>query len=107
MHQLHYVITDKKQLYQCYMPFVQQGGLFIPTGDHLELGQSIDLGLELLGAQYQLVAKVIWKTPHAVVGRMRPAGVGLQFAMDQEKMHNEIENQLAGYNPTDVERFTF
>ncbi|MDF1797087.1 MAG: PilZ domain-containing protein [Coxiellaceae bacterium] len=107
MHQLNYVITEKLQLYKCYMPFVLQGGIFIPTDDRLELGQSIDLSVELLGAKYQEVVKVIWKTPPAVVGRSRPAGVGLQFATEHDEIRNEIENQLVGYNPTDVERYTF
>ncbi|MDF1655190.1 MAG: PilZ domain-containing protein [Coxiellaceae bacterium] len=107
MHKLNLIIADKKQLYQSYMPFVLQGGLFIPTNDELELDQTVDLNLELIGAKYQVVSKVVWKTPPAVVGRTRPAGVGVQFSMDQEKIRNEIETQLAGYSPSDVERFTF
>ncbi len=107
MHQLQLIIDDKQHLFKCYMPFVLHGGIFVPTSDLLTLGQTVDVCIDLLGAKHNIVSNVIWQTPDAVVGRSRPAGVGVQIPLDQESLHNEIETVLAGYAPADIERFTF
>ena len=41
-------IKDKSALYAAYMPFVINGGLFIPTNRDYEMGQEVFLLLNLM-----------------------------------------------------------
>lgn len=107
MKELIVKIQDKVQLYQCYMPFVDGGGLFIPYDGQMAIGESIDVQLALLDANYRFNGIVIWKTPQAAVGRLRPAGVGVQVPEKSHAIVEEIETMLVAFSTDGIERFTF
>ena len=95
-------IKDKSALYASYMPFVKNGGLFIPTNKQYRLGDEVFLLLTLMdGAERLPVAgKVIWLTPRGAQGK-RQQGIGVQFSsQDGGETQKKIETYLAGV-PTD------
>ena len=44
-------IKDKSALYLAYMPFVENGGLFIPTNSSYKLGDEVFMLLSVMGEQ--------------------------------------------------------
>ena len=91
-------IKDKSALYAAYMPFVVNGGLFIPTNRDYEMGQEVFLLLNLMEETERLpvVGKIIWKTPPRS-GNYRSSGIGVQFSdQDGGIVRNKIETYLAG-----------
>lgn len=91
-------IKDKNALYAAYMPFVTNGGLFIPTNREYAMGQEVFMLLSLMEETERLpiAGKVIWKTPSGAEG-YRACGIGVQF-IDQDGgvTRAKIENYLAG-----------
>ncbi len=96
---LSLTIKDKGALYAAYMPFVLNGGLFIPTNKDYELGDEVFMLLRLMDETEKLpvVGKVIWITPKGAQGN-RVAGIGVQFADDQDgaNVRKKIETYLGG-----------
>ncbi len=96
---LSLTIKDKGALYAAYMPFVKNGGLFIPTNKDYKLGDEVFMLLKLMEETEKLpiVGKVIWMTPKGAQGS-RVAGIGVQFASDQdgENARKKIETYLGG-----------
>ena len=91
-------IEDQSALYQAYMPFVRNGGLFVPVGRRYELGDEVSVALNLMGVEEPtpVTGKVIWVTPKRAQGK-RAAGIGVQFSdQDQGKHRQRIERHLAG-----------
>ena len=48
---LEVVIKDTAALYEAYMPFLINGGLFVATEKDIVLGQRVALLLDLMGSQ--------------------------------------------------------
>ncbi len=94
---LSYSLKDKNALYVSYMPFVINGGIFIPTTRDYEIGQDVFLLLNLMEETERLPinGKVIWKTPIGLDG-YRSAGIGIQFSTEDIIIKNKIETYLAG-----------
>lgn len=96
---LSLTIKDKGALYAAYMPFVKNGGLFIPTNRDYKLGDEVFMLLKLMEESEKLpiVGKVIWITPKGAQGN-RVAGIGVQFAVGQdgENARKKIETYLGG-----------
>ncbi len=95
---LSLTIKEKKALYAAYMPYVINGGLFIPTKREYEMGEEVFMLLNLMEETERLpiAGKIIWKTPGGAEG-YRAAGVGVQFSdQDGGAARNKIENYLAG-----------
>ena len=94
---LSFVIKDKNALYAAFMPFVKNGGLFIPTSK-LQIGDEIFLLLRLMDESERIpvAGQVVWVTPPGAEGN-RALGVGIQFS-DQDKgvARRRIEDYLAG-----------
>jgi len=91
-------IRDKNNLYAAYMPFLANGGLFIPTTNAYSLGDEVFVLLSLMeeSEKIPVVGRVAWITPHGAQGN-RTAGVGLQFKdKDGGQARNKIETYLAG-----------
>ena len=91
-------IKDKASLYAAYMPYVTNGGLFIPTTKKYSLGDEVFMLLTLMDDKERLpvAGKIIWITPQGAQGN-RSAGVGVQFsAQDKGATRNKIETHLAG-----------
>ena len=72
-------IREKGALYAAYMPFVQGGGLFVPTTRHANVGDDLYLILTLLddATKFAVPGKVVWLTPPGSTGRQQ--GLGIQF----------------------------
>lgn len=103
---LSLTIKDKGALYAAYMPFVRNGGLFIPTNKKYKISEEVFLLLTLMedSEKIPVAGKVIWVTPVGAQGN-RTAGIGVQFSdMDQGAARNKIETYLAGALKSD--RFT-
>jgi len=91
-------IKDKSALYSAYMPFVKNGGLFIPTNSSYKLGDEVFMLLSLMGEEEKIpvAGRVIWITPKGAQGK-RTAGIGVQFSeQDQGNTQKRIETYLAG-----------
>src|SRR3546814_15503642 len=81
-----------------YMPFVKNGGLFIPTNKDYHLGDDIFMLLTLMDNPERLpvAGKVIWVTPRGAQNK-RVQGVGVQFStQDSGTTQKKIEGLLAG-----------
>lgn len=105
--ELNYKINDPIELNLSYIPFVGEGGLFIPTQESFVLNEVVHLDLMLLGKKESLKVegKVIWITPPNSLYHVI-AGIGIQFISDNaKKIRAEIEKQL---DPTmDVGGYTY
>ncbi|WP_043753008.1 PilZ domain-containing protein [Imhoffiella purpurea] len=100
---LSFAIKDKSALYASFMPFIKNGGLFIPTTKKYQLGDEIFLLLQLMeeADRIPVAGKVVWITPAGAEGN-RSIGVGVQFS-DQDKgaARRKIEDYLAGMQSSD------
>jgi type IV pilus assembly protein PilZ len=85
---LSLTIKDKAVLYAAYMPFIKNGGLFIPTSKSYKLGDELFMLLNLMD-------EPAWITPKGAQGN-RAAGVGVQFNDGDNTARNKIETYLAG-----------
>ncbi len=95
---LSLTIRDKSALYAAYMPFVKNGGLFIPTSKTYNLGDEVFMLLTLMDSKEKLpvAGRVVWITPRGSQGN-KTAGIGVQFSeLDKGATRHKIENQLAG-----------
>ncbi len=91
-------IKDKASLYAAYMPFIKNGGLFIPTNKAYKLGNEVFMLLSLMDDTERLpvAGKIIWMTPSGAQGN-RATGIGVQFSeQDKGATRNKIETHLAG-----------
>jgi len=91
-------IKDKVSLYASFMPFVKNGGLFIPTNKEYNIGDEVFMLLTLMedGDRLPVAGKIIWITPMGAQGN-RARGIGVQFALqDKGQTRNKIETHLAG-----------
>ncbi len=94
---LSLTIKDKAVLYAAYMPFVRNGGLFIPTNKSYSLGDEVFMLLNLMDEPEKIpvAGKVVWVTPKGAQGN-RAAGVGVQFNDQDDTAAKKIETYLAG-----------
>ncbi|KAF0802161.1 type IV fimbriae assembly protein [Alcanivorax xiamenensis] len=90
-------IKDKAALYAAYMPFIGNGGLFVPTEKAYQLGEEIFLLLNIMDEQEKIpvAGRVVWITPRGAQGN-RSAGIGVQFSDQDDTARRTIENHLAG-----------
>jgi len=106
---LSVVIADKAVLHESYMPFVKNGGLFIPTKKTYSLGNEVFVLLTLMDEREKIpfAGRVVWITPKGAQGN-RPAGIGVQFHDDQNgtAVRNKIETYLGGALKSDRPTFT-
>lgn len=95
---LSLTIQDKNALFAAYMPYLTNGGLFIPTSNPYSLGDEVFVLLSLLddNEKIPVVGRVVWITPKGAQGN-RTAGIGLQFTeKDGGVARAKIETHLAG-----------
>lgn len=94
---LSLTIKDKSVLYAAYMPFIRNGGLFIPTNKTYKLGDEVFMLLHLMdeAEKIPVAGKVSWVTPKGAQGN-RAAGVGVQFSEGDNTARSRIETHLAG-----------
>lgn len=95
---LSLTIRDKSALFAAYMPFLKNGGLFIPTSKRYEIGDEVFMLLTLLEERDKLsvAGTVVWITPVGAQGN-RAAGIGIQFKdSDTHEARTKIESLLGG-----------
>ena len=73
-------IKEKGALYAAYMPFLDNGGLFVPTQRPAQLGDDLYVILTLMDdpTKVAIPGKVAWITPAGTTGRQQ--GIGIQFS---------------------------
>ncbi|MFJ5445248.1 PilZ domain-containing protein [Methylobacillus methanolivorans] len=99
-------IKEKAALYAAYMPFIQGGGLFIPTNKAFNIGDEVFMLLSLLDSpdKLKVAGRVIWISP--VTHGNRPQGIGVQLSEKEGGLQarNQIEgllgNALKSQRPT-------
>lgn len=94
---LSLTIKDQNALYDAYMPFLINGGLFIPTNRPYKLGDEVIMLLSLLDEAERLPVsgKVVWMTPSGA-GGYRSTGIGIHFDESSSTVRTKIETHLAG-----------
>lgn len=90
-HKIAYNIQNQLELNLSYMPFVKNGGLFIPTNENYDLNSHITVQLKIPGHNdsYSLEGKVIWINPKNALYQVHP-GIGIQFIGENAKSIHEI-----------------
>lgn len=98
---IQYAVPDNQALYRAYMPFIRNGGLFVPASClqdiALELETEVFLHLHLVEQDEHLsvIGRVVWVSH---LGSRYPSGIGLQFAeLDGIRVRQRIETLLAGH----------
>ncbi|MCP5155158.1 MAG: PilZ domain-containing protein [Ectothiorhodospiraceae bacterium] len=105
---LSLTIRDKSALYAAYMPFVKNGGLFIPTNKDYRLGDEVFMLLTLMEDKEKMpiAGRIVWLTPKGAQGN-RTAGIGVQFSeLDKGQTKRKIENHLAAALKSDRQTHT-
>ncbi len=94
---LSLTIKDKAVLYAAYMPYLENGGLFIPTNKQYAIGDEVFMLLNLMEEPEKIpVAGVVaWVTPKRAQGN-RAAGIGVHFSAQDDTANKKIETYLAG-----------
>ena len=95
---LSLTIKDKGALYAAYMPYVRNGGLFIPTNKSYQLGDEVFMLLTLMDEteKVPVAGRIVWVTPRGAQGN-RAMGIGVQFSeQDGGAARNKIEGYLGG-----------
>ena len=94
---LSLTIKDKAVLYAAYMPFVENGGLFISTNESYSLGDEVFMLLSLMDEadKIPVAGKVVWITPKRAQGS-RATGIGVQFNGQDDSANQKILTYLAG-----------
>ena len=92
-------LVDRTSIYNSYMSFLNNGGVFIASDDTFAMGDEVLLVLEVGEAadRFPLRPTVCWINP--VRGSTtRPRGVGLAFDNSDtaKQARHYIENSLAG-----------
>ncbi|HTD04479.1 PilZ domain-containing protein [Undibacterium sp.] len=94
---LSLAIKEKAALYSAYMPFLKNGGIFVPTNKSYRLGEEIYLILTLLDDpnKYPIAGKVAWITP-AGAGNNKSQGIGVHFPDDESgtRIKSRVEELL-------------
>ena len=100
-------IKDKAVLYAAFMPFIKNGGLFVPTHKYYRLGADVFILLSLMEEPEKLpiAGKVVWITPKGAQGS-RAAGIGVQFNNEDDSVLRKIETYLAGAMDSDRPTYT-
>ncbi|GAB4176729.1 MAG: PilZ domain-containing protein [Wenzhouxiangellaceae bacterium] len=97
-------IPDKDELYRRYMPFLKNGGLFVPTTKRFRIGDEVLVLLTLMGEQRMAIpGRVAWLTPKGSARGGNDAGVGVQFleTAEGEQAQARIASELAGMLESD------
>lgn len=91
-------IKDSSVLYSAYLPFLKNGGLFVPTSQIYRIGDEVFLLLDLMddGNKYHIAGTVAWITPIGA-NQGKTQGIGVHFSEDETgiAVKNSIERHLA------------
>jgi type IV pilus assembly protein PilZ len=94
---LSLAIKEKAALYAAYMPFLKNGGMFVPTNKPYKIGDEIYLILALMDDpnKYPIAGKVAWITPPGA-NNNKAQGIGVHFPADEtgQRAKRRIEEIL-------------
>ena len=106
---LSLTIKDKAVLYSAYMPFIKNGGLFVPTNKDYEIGDEVFMLLTLMEEpeKIPIAGRVVWVTPRGAQGN-RTSGIGVQFSDTPDGAHARtiIESHLANLLKSEKKKTT-
>lgn len=99
-------IKEKAALYAAYMPYLKNGGIFVPTTRQYQLGDDVYLILTLLddSTRIPVAGKVVWISPAA--GGNKTPGIGVHFpaddsgAMARKRIEDALGAALKSARPT-------
>ncbi len=90
-------IRDRAALYAAYMPFLRNGGIFVPSTRPCKLGDEVFLLLCLMEDEqrYPIAGKVAWITPPGA-GNRHTQGFGIHLSDDDSgrRLRQRIEELL-------------
>src|SRR3954454_3651943 len=90
-------IKEKAALYAAYMPFLKNGGIFVPTNKPYKVGDEIYLILTLMDGptKYPTAGKIAW-IPPAGASSGKAQGIGVHFSADEggQRVKARIEELL-------------
>lgn len=90
-------IKEKAALYAAYMPFLANGGIFVPTNKPYKIGDEIYLILTLMDdpTKYPIAGKIAWVTPAGATNN-KAQGIGVHFSSDESglRVKHRIEELL-------------
>ena len=93
---IRYVIKDPVELNLSYMPFISNGGIFIPTTEVFPLRTkvTVELALPTRKEIMEIEGKVVWVIPNNALHHVL-SGIGVQFiGKDTLTIRNLIEANL-------------
>jgi len=93
---LSLAVREKAALYAAYMPYLRNGGIFVPTNRPYKLGDEVYLILTLMDdpTKYAVAGRVVWISPPG--GTARTPGIGVHFPGDETgvAVRRSIEDHL-------------
>lgn len=94
--ELTHHFTTLNALKEAFMPYVQDGGIFIPTTTTFHLGDKIKVTVTLPENKqtFMLEGEVIWITPQSVHQPNRHTGIGIQCSTDEGEAFRKSVEQL-------------
>lgn len=93
---LNYVMRDPLECNLSYIPFIVDGGFFVPTMNNYALGDRVVVDLGLPGRQdlLRVEGKVVWITPRNALHHVLP-GIGIQFTgPNAQTVRTQIESYI-------------
>lgn len=89
-------VPDIATLLSAYMPFLDRGGIFVPTKTPYVLGDQVTLLLTLPDESERVTVSgdVVWVTPSEVDAQRTP-GIGVHFRSQDNALRERIETLLA------------
>ena len=94
---LNLKLATQEDLYASYMPFISNGGLFVPNKQEYLLGDEVFVLLQLMDEpeKIPITGKVVWMSPKGLGGQ-RKQGIGIQLDEGNVELLSKIEAYLAG-----------
>ncbi len=101
---LNLTLKDTSDIYASFMPFIENGGLFIRTHKEYSLGDQVFVLLDLADEPEKIpvTGEIVWINP--VGSGTRPQGIGIQLGADYAEVVAKLENHIAGV--ANADRFT-
>ncbi len=90
-------VADLQSLHSSYMPFIKEGGIFVPTTQPFELHDEVVLQLRLVEESKKLTiaGRVVWLSSGMGHRGTKP-GVGIQFMGENRTRIRQFIEELLG-----------
>ncbi|MGV6808251.1 MAG: PilZ domain-containing protein [bacterium] len=93
-------IRNRADLHAHYMPFIQSGGLFIPSSKPHTLQEAVivQVNLQEYKKTLPVLGRVVWINPHATAtgNQQKKQGVGVQLVGDSAEKVNIVFQRVLG-----------